>query len=113
MHEFGIAEGLLDAVTRKAREVNASRVSAIKLEIGVLSGIEIDALTFAFTAVSEGTAAEKAELKIEKIPVRCYCEACALLFECTPAAYTCPQCHQVSPDMRTGRELKLVSMEID
>lgn len=113
MHEFGIAQGLLDAVIEKAREVNASRVSSIKLEIGVLSGIEIDALTFAFAAVSEGTAAEQAELKIEKIPVRCYCSTCELLFECTPAAYTCPTCGEVSPDMRTGRELKLISMEID
>ena len=113
MHEFGIAQGLLDAVLAKAQEIGAPRITSVKLELGVLSGIEIDALAFAFTALSEGTPAEKARLLVDKIPVRCYCERCKKLFECSPAAYTCPTCDQVSPDMLTGRELKLVSMEID
>lgn len=113
MHEFGIAQGLLDAVIDKAREISADRITSIKLEIGVLAGIEIDALTFAFAALSDGTPAGGARLDIEKIPLRCYCETCQILFECTPSAYTCPTCGQVSSDMRTGRELKLISMEID
>ncbi|MGA1194604.1 MAG: hydrogenase maturation nickel metallochaperone HypA [Kiritimatiellia bacterium] len=113
MHEFGIAEGLLGAVIEKAREIGAPRVVSIKLQIGALSGVEIDALTFAFTAISVNTPAEHAELKIETIPASCYCLDCDLLFECAPAAYACPSCQQVSPDMRTGRELKLVSMEVD
>jgi hydrogenase nickel incorporation protein HypA/HybF len=113
MHEFGIAQGLLDAVLAKAQEISAPRITSIRLEIGVLSGIEVDALEFAFAALSEDTPAAKARLMIEKIPVRCYCERCKNIFECTPAAYTCPTCGEVSPDMRTGRELKLISMEID
>lgn len=113
MHEFGIAEDLLAALVAKAREINAPRITAVKLEVGELSGIEIDALTFAFAAVSEGTLADKAELKIEKIPVRCYCSACELQFEGGPADYVCPHCHQTSPDLRSGRELRLISMEID
>ena len=112
MHEFGIAQGLLDAVLAKAQESRASRIDWIKLEIGVMSGVEEDALQFAFTAISEGTIAEKAELRIERIPVRCHCPACDRIFECTPAAYHCPGCGGVSGDIRTGKEMNLVAMEI-
>lgn len=113
MHEFGIAQGLLDAVLAKAEEIHAPRITSINLQIGVLSGIEMDALSFAFSALADGTTAHDARLDVEKIPLRCYCETCQILFECSPSAYACPTCGNVSSDMRTGRELKLISMEID
>ena len=113
MHEFGIAQGLLDAVLTKAQEMNAMRITAIKLQIGVMSGIEIDALEFAFGAVAANTPAATSRLMIDIMPVRCYCERCKNIFESTPAAYACPVCGEVSADLRSGRELKLISMEID
>lgn len=113
MHEFGIAQGLLEAVLAKAQEVQAPRVTAIRLAVGVFSGIETDALAFAFASLAADTPAATARLMIETIPGRCYCSACQELFECAPADYRCPRCGQTSPDMRTGREMKLIAMEVD
>jgi hydrogenase nickel incorporation protein HypA/HybF len=112
MHEFGIAQGLLETVLAKAEENRATRIDWIKLEIGVLSGVEEDALRFAFAALCEGTLAESAELKIAKIPLRCYCATCDAEFDCSPFEYHCPGCGEVSGEVRRGREMNLMAMEV-
>lgn len=112
MHEFGIAQGLLETVLNKAEENRATCVTAIKLDIGLLSGVEEEALQFAFTALSEGTPAERATLLINKIPVSCFCGQCQNVFECRPFSYQCPHCGKASHDVRTGRELNLIAMEV-
>ena len=112
MHEFGIAQGLLEIVLTKTHENSATRVDSIKLEVGVLSGIEEEALKFAFTALSEGTEAEKADLVIDTISLKCHCATCNRLFDCDPVAYRCPDCGTPSSELIKGNEMKLVSMEV-
>ncbi|HMO52338.1 MAG TPA: hydrogenase maturation nickel metallochaperone HypA [Kiritimatiellia bacterium] len=112
MHEFGVAQGLLNVVLAKMAENAGSRIVWIKLEIGVLSGVEEEALRFAFTALAEGSPAQNTELRVEKIPLRCYCSVCDSVFECRPFAYRCPSCGMASHDVRTGKEMNVVAMEI-
>ncbi len=82
------------------------------MEIGVLSGVEEEALQFAFKALAEDTSAARAELVIDKIPLRCYCKACDMVYECKPFAYRCPACGVSSNEVRTGKEMSLVAMEV-
>ena len=112
MHEFGIAQGLLDTVLAKAGENNCKRVDCIKLEIGILCGVEVEALTFAFNCLAEGTLAASATLEIEQIPLRCHCDRCNLLFLGKPFSYHCPTCGTTSHSIRTGREMNMISMEV-
>ena len=56
MHELSIMQSALDQVLEKARQAGASRVHAIRLRIGALSGVVPDALQFAFEALADGTA---------------------------------------------------------
>jgi len=112
MHEFGIAQGLLEVVLDKAKHAGATRIDRVSMEIGVLSGIEEEALQFAFKALADGTIAQETQLVVEQIPLRCYCEPCDRVFECKPFAYRCPACGQTSARVRTGKEMNLVSMEV-
>jgi len=112
MHEFGIAQGLLNTVLTKADENQASRIDVITLELGMVSGVEEEALQFAFVALSEGTKAQHAKLQIENVPLRCFCDQCQTVFECQPFIYKCPMCGKASHDVRTGQELNLVAMEV-
>lgn len=50
MHELSIAMGMVDEITRIARENNARKVITVKLKIGKMSGIVIDSLRFTFDA---------------------------------------------------------------
>lgn len=113
MHEFGIAQGLLETVLNRAESAGANEIQWIKLEIGVLAGVEEEALTFAFTALSEGTKAGHAKLLIEKIPLRCQCHACGHPFTCRPFAYRCPKCGISSNNVISGKEMNLVAMEVN
>jgi len=59
MHELSIMQSALDQVLEKARQAGASRVHAIRLRIGALSGVVPDALQFAFEALADGTPAQR------------------------------------------------------
>ncbi|HMP73380.1 MAG TPA: hydrogenase maturation nickel metallochaperone HypA [Kiritimatiellia bacterium] len=112
MHEFGVAEGLLKAVLHAAETHGATRVVTVRLRIGHLAGIVPESLTFAFEALAQDTLAHGATLHIQSIPVTCHCPHCRLDFPCSPGFYQCPTCNQSSSDLRTGRELDIIDMEI-
>src|SRR5512137_1620012 len=113
MHEVGIMEGAMDLVRRYAGEQGATRVHVIALRIGALSGVEPEALRFAFDVVTHGTLAEGATLEIEPVPARVHCRACALDFEVERGfIFECPHCGELSGDVRQGRELELSRLEM-
>ncbi len=113
MHELSIMQSALDQVLEKARQAGASRVHAIRLRIGALSGVVPDALQFAFEALADGTPAQGAQLLIEDVPARFWCADCSHEFEATRMFAECPDCHRPSAELRAGREMELTSLEVD
>ena len=73
MHEFSIAVNMVDIALDYAGRSNAEIVNEIELEIGDLSGVVIDAMTFAMEAATKGTILEKAKLKITQVPGKGRC----------------------------------------
>lgn len=112
MHEVGIMQNTLEIALHHAAQQGASRIHQITLRVGDLSGVEPEALQFAFDVIVQGTLAEQATLTIDRVPARCYCPQCHQEFQPTDWIYACPHCEQVSADLRQGRELELASMEI-
>jgi hydrogenase nickel incorporation protein HypA/HybF len=83
------------------------------MRFGILSGVVPDAFRFSFEALAEGTAAEGCELLMETAKPSCYCGPCDLEFAAGLHAYACPRCGSESTEVRGGRELDLVSIEVD
>jgi hydrogenase nickel incorporation protein HypA/HybF len=67
MHEFGIAQSMLDLAIETAKKNNASKILSIKVRIGELSHVTLDSLSFAFSCVSQGSIAEGAKLSASQI----------------------------------------------
>lgn len=112
VHEVGIMEATLAAVRREAGARNAARVDGITLRIGVLSGVEPAALRFAFAACTPGTIAEGATLEVEIVPAIAHCHACDRDFAAGRGFICrCPECQELSGDLRSGRELELCRIE--
>ncbi|HET7537535.1 MAG TPA: hydrogenase maturation nickel metallochaperone HypA [Candidatus Didemnitutus sp.] len=112
MHEVGIMESTLFTVRREALARAAARVERIVIRIGVLSGVEPDALRFAFEACSPGTIAEDATLDIEIVPAVAHCPECDSDFAAGLGRICrCPQCGGFTGDIRAGRELELRRIE--
>jgi hydrogenase nickel incorporation protein HypA/HybF len=68
MHEFGIAQSILDSVIKKAKEYNAREISRIELRVGLLKMVTPISLQNAFDMVSSGTIANQAKLDVEEVP---------------------------------------------
>jgi hydrogenase nickel incorporation protein HypA/HybF len=65
MHELSLALDLADRALEIAQRENALSIRALKVLIGQQSGVDEEALRFAFPEVTKGTPLEQAELKIQ------------------------------------------------
>ncbi|HSS20531.1 MAG TPA: hydrogenase maturation nickel metallochaperone HypA [Pyrinomonadaceae bacterium] len=114
MHELSIALSMIEMASEEAQRLGAERVNAIHLKVGALSGVVKDALLFSYEVASKGTLLEDSLLTIEETPVVIYCAACGLEKELPSLQrFCCPDCGELAARVVRGRELELVSMEIE
>lgn len=112
MHELSLMQAALSIALDRTNAEGASTIHSLELHVGKMSGVVPEALLFAFDVVSEGTAAEGAELTLKTIPTRCYCTACQQEFQPADWVYECPRCRRISTNIRQGQDLTLVSLEV-
>jgi hydrogenase nickel incorporation protein HypA/HybF len=113
MHELSIAYSLVEIASQAAANAQVTRVDALHLRLGALSGVVKEALLFSYEIAVVGTVLEGSRLEIEEIPVALHCPACAVTSTLdTLQSFRCPLCGQASNDIRQGRELEVVSLEI-
>jgi len=113
MHEFAIASSVLAAVRTEARLRPAMRVSKIGVRIGDLAGLDPDALSFCFEALTKETDFECVVLEIERKPRRHHCSRCASDFVVVNYETSCPECGEQSTVFLSGDELELAYLEME
>lgn len=117
MHEIGIASSILEAGHREAALRPGGRLLGVGVRIGVLSGVDVDALRFAFSCIVAGTDDEKVALATEVCPRMNRCEECGVEFR-SPASSPfvdapCPQCGGVESSFVSGDQLDLAFVEVE
>lgn len=112
MHEVSIMQDALELAEAQARARGASRIHRITLRIGALSGVVPDALEFAFDAVTSGTMADGAELRIERVGALAFCPVCRREYEPDEFIAQCPHCSALGGEIRRGREMYLAGLEV-
>ena len=113
MHEVSIMTEAVRMAAETARTAGAVRVTGLRLRVGVLSSAVPEAMRFAWDVVCRGTLAEGARLEIESVPAVCWCASCRVEFACTDFVNECPACHNVSGELRRGRELEIAAVELE
>jgi hydrogenase nickel incorporation protein HypA/HybF len=113
MHEVSIMEEAVRLAVDATRSAGKSRVLTLRLRVGTLSGVVPEAMRFAFDVVCRDTMAAGASLEIESVPAVCWCATCGVEFECVDFFNECPRCHDVSGELRRGRELEIASVEMN
>ena len=113
MHEMAIAEGIVDVALDTLKANNGSIIHAIQVQIGVLSGVEPEALQFCFEAVTQGTPAQGAKLDIETIIIKGRCLDCHQEFSMEQYRHVCPHCNSFAVEELQGRELRVASIDMD
>ncbi|MGE5174131.1 MAG: hydrogenase maturation nickel metallochaperone HypA, partial [Betaproteobacteria bacterium] len=114
MHETALALSILDIIVEKCRETGGRTIDSVRIRIGKAAGVLPDALLFAFDAAKATTVAEHAQLVIERVPVGGVCNECKKEFAVDDVqfVFACPLCGSRSFEMKTGREMEIVDMEI-
>lgn len=113
MHELSIALSMIDQITEESESRGGLQVEAVHLKLGVFSGVDKDALLFAYQLACEGTALARSRLEIEVIPLVIYCPRCET--ERTPESIyqlCCPKCQTPAQDVIHGREIEVAALEI-
>lgn len=114
MHEMGIAQQLAQiAIDALPVDLPEPKIKVINVKIGQLSAVVEHSLRTCFDIIAKETALEGAVLNIESVPVSIYCEKCDKIWEAQEAVFICPDCRNGNVRLETGRELQVVSIELE
>ena len=112
MHELSIAVSIVEALEEELARQPQGNATKATVRIGALSGVVHQALEFAWDVATEGSRLEGARLEIESVPAVAWCGKCASEQELKELLMRCPTCGQPTPELRSGQELEIVSMEL-
>lgn len=113
MHEMALCEGVLQILEDNARQQGYQKVRTVWLEIGELSGVEVEAMRFGFDAVTRGTLAENASLEIIAVPGEAWCMQCSKAVMVKQRFEPCPDCGSYQLQVTGGEEMKIKELEVE
>ncbi len=113
MHEMSLAEGVLQLVEETARREGAKRVKLVVLEIGRMSSVQPEALSFCFDVVTRNSVLEGAALEIVDVPGAGWCMQCAATVPMTELYGSCPTCGSYQVQPTGGTEMRVREIEIE
>jgi hydrogenase nickel incorporation protein HypA/HybF len=114
MHELSLANQLVAVAEETARQAGAHRVTAVMLKVGLLSGVAVEALQFAYDVASAGTLLAGSRLETRIVPVSVYCPTCEREVELASIqSFCCAVCGTPTGDVRSGRELEIEGVEVE
>ena len=113
MHEAGIAQNLIDAVTARLAATPSARVTAIHVRVGELSGVSSDALDFAFQCLAATTPLSGAKLVFDTVPLIVACDACGRTSPVEDLVFRCGACGSERTRIVSGRELEVRTLELE
>lgn len=110
MHEFSLAAEIVEIVVDNAQKADKSKVTAVELEIGELSGVEERALMTALDSLMPNTIMCDAEYSIKRPKGEAQCKECKKAFELSDIFTLCPYCNGFNKDITSGKEFNVRSI---
>ncbi len=112
MHEMALCESILGIIEEEAQRQSFARVSAVWLEIGMLSHADPDALRFCFDAVTRDTIASAARLEIVTVPGEAWCMRCMAPVTIAARHDPCPSCGGFQLQVTGGDDMRVKELEV-
>ena len=107
MHEFGLCEGVLEAVQTRA---SGRPVAAIRVRCGVRHAVDPQSMEQAFSLVAAGTEAAGATVDVVTVPATVTCRDCGTASDSTDLLAVCSRCGGANVEVSGGDELILESV---
>jgi hydrogenase nickel incorporation protein HypA/HybF len=112
MHELSIALSMIEQVEQQPA-ARSGPIRSIQVKIGALSGVDVEALRFAWEIARAGTPLAGTQLEIELVPLSVRCPQCGRTRAPEIQAIACPDCANAEQEILAGQELELTSLEVD
>jgi hydrogenase nickel incorporation protein HypA/HybF len=121
MHEFSISSEIVRTVLDTAEKNHGKKVLSIQLEIGELTLLNLEQVTFWIQELFKGSVAEGAKIKVKTIKARIRCEACSYEGRNTSDQRSffqplipsrCPKCGSIQIRVENGRECTLKRIQV-
>lgn len=113
MHEMSLAESVLQIIEDAASKEGFVRVKTVWLEIGKLSCVEKDAISFCFDAVVKDTVAEGARLEIVETVGQGRCTRCGHETQIDTLYEACPRCGSYGMQVIAGDAMRVKELEVE
>lgn len=110
MHELSLATGILDLVLAAEQRDGFRNVGQLRLEVGALAGVEVDALRFALEAIAPGTCLEHAQIRIDTPAGTAWCVTCSREVTITGYQDPCPACDGPLVRHTGGDQLRVLDL---
>jgi hydrogenase nickel incorporation protein HypA/HybF len=113
MHEFSTSSEIVRTVLDSTEKNNGKRVLSIQLEIGELTLLNVEQVTFWIHELFKGSLAEDAKVKVKTVKARIKCRKCGYeggmkSWEEDPLKqstfFSCPKCRSSQLSIEKGRE---------
>ncbi len=114
MHEMGIAIQIIKiAVDSIPHDMTDCKITAVNVEVGTMSTIVPDSLSFCFEISAKETPCSEAKLMIKKIPAVMKCNDCNLEWEIEEHVFECNQCKSSTIEIIKNCDIDIISIEMD
>jgi len=114
MHELSIALSIVELASEEATKRGPARITALHLRLGELAGVVKEALLFSYDIACQDTPLAGSQLIIEDVPVVIFCRRCHAEHTLESVQrFACPACGELSADIRQGKDLEVVALEIE
>ena len=112
MHELSIAMNIVEIACEQAKLNNLFAIDEIEIEVGELSGVEIDALKFVMEIAKKETILENSRTIFTLIPGLARCLICSKEFMTDSFFSQCPECKRFNFQIIQGQELRVKSLNV-
>lgn len=112
MHEMSLVRALLEQVDRVRRDHPRAELTAVRVEVGPLTGVEPLLLRSAFEQATSQRYEAPVELLIDEVPLQAHCEACQQSFEIQDFEFRCRRCRSADVRIVGGDTLQLVNISL-
>ena len=114
MHELGLVFHIIKAVKETAEENSVSKVTAVTMQIGEVSGVLPDYLEdcWNWAVKREGPLLNEAKLCWEILPALTHCGSCGTNYPTVKYAKICPNCGSEETWLLIGNEFSIKEIEV-
>jgi hydrogenase nickel incorporation protein HypA/HybF len=108
VHEMALVASVVDLVVERTA---GRQVTRVRLQVGELTGVLPDAMSFCFDVAVTGTPLDGAELDVDLVAGRVACHGCGAESACPDRLLLCP-CGSADVEVIAGEELTVVSVDL-